>query len=518
MADLKDIEKTAKTEIPKIEVQEAIEGEDVTLSPRVKGKGVLERYINFPAAINFGFVLQASWETVALTFQFSLLNGGPAAMLYGSLFAGIGTNIVAASLAEMASIDPSVGAQYRWTAKFAPQWNKFWGLMQGWITVFAWMFGCILNPAALAQIVVGLSVFNSESYVPQRWHTTLLIWGFTVVPFLGSLYFRKMVDVLETFGSICHIVFFVVCIAVLAVLGERSTPGFVFNTLTHDVSGWTDPGVAWGIGLLTVTLPLVGFDSVIHMSDEVKEVRRRLPRSMILACAVNSVMQFIFILCLLFTIGDINKVANTPTALPIIEVLYQATRSKPATNFIVAMLGVVYFIAFFNVLASASRLVWAFSRDNGLPFSKLFADVHPGLKTPLNALVLVGTTFSLLALINIGSSTAFNTFFSLPALLMYISYFFPILFFLLKRFSNDPPKFGPFSLGKWGVFFNLCALCYILFIITWMPFPTMRPVTAINMNYAGPLVAAVVLGALLDWIFSGRKRFQIPVLRHTPEL
>lgn len=136
----------------------------------------------------------------------------------------------------------------------------------------------------------------------------------------------------------------------------------------------------------------------------------------------------------------------------------------------------------------------------------------------MNALVLVGTTFSLLALINIGSSTAFNTFFSLPALLMYISYFFPILFFLLKRFSNDPPKFGPFSLGKWGVFFNLCALCYILFIITWMPFPTMRPVTAINMNYAGPLVAAVVLGALLDWIFSGRKRFQIPVLRHTPEL
>lgn len=63
-----------------------------------------QRYINFPAAINFGFILQASWENVALTFQFSLLNGGPAAMLYGSLFAGIGSNIVAASLAEMASM------------------------------------------------------------------------------------------------------------------------------------------------------------------------------------------------------------------------------------------------------------------------------------------------------------------------------------------------------------------------------------------------------------------------------
>lgn len=130
------------------------------------------------------------------------------------------------------------------------------------------MFGCILNPAGIAQIVVGLSIFNSESYVPQRWHTTLLIWGFTVVPFLGSLYFRKMVDVLQTLGSICHIVFFVVCIALLAVLGKRSTPGFVFNTLTHDVSGWTNPGVAWGIGLLTVTLPLVGKHSDVRTPQQ----------------------------------------------------------------------------------------------------------------------------------------------------------------------------------------------------------------------------------------------------------
>ena len=27
--------------------------------------------------------------------------------------------------------DPTVGAQYRWSATFAPKWNKFFGLMQG---------------------------------------------------------------------------------------------------------------------------------------------------------------------------------------------------------------------------------------------------------------------------------------------------------------------------------------------------------------------------------------------------
>jgi LPXTG-motif cell wall-anchored protein len=43
-----------------------------------------------------------------------------------------------------------------------------------------------------------------------------------------------------------------------------------------------------------------------------------------------------------------------------------------------------------------------------------------------------------------------------------------------------------------------------------MPFPQLLPVTGSNMNYAGPLLGAVILGALLDWIISGHKRFQVP--------
>lgn len=106
-----------------------------------------KRYINLIPAINFSFVLQISCEAAAVTFQFALSNGGPASIVYGSIFSGIGTTLVALSLAEMASMcvpsvrkkivrliklrDPTVGAQYRWSATFAPKWNKFFGLMQG---------------------------------------------------------------------------------------------------------------------------------------------------------------------------------------------------------------------------------------------------------------------------------------------------------------------------------------------------------------------------------------------------
>lgn len=31
------------------------------------------------------------------------------------------------------------------------------------------------------------------------------------------------------------------------------------------------------------------------------------------------------------------------------------------------------------------------------------------------------------------------------------------------------------------------------------------------MNYGGPVMGAVIIFALLDWVIGGRKRFQVPV-------
>lgn len=109
--------------------------------------------------------------------------------------------------------------------------------------------------------------------------------------------------------------------------------------------------------------------------DEVKGPRTRVPQSMVAAVTLNSVMQFAFMVCVMFTIGDVDQVANSPTLLPIIEVYYQATQSKHGTNFLVTMMAIVLFVSLFNIFASVSRLLWAFARDNGLPFSNWFSYV-----------------------------------------------------------------------------------------------------------------------------------------------
>ena len=124
------------------------------------------------------------------------------------------------------------------------------------MTVFAWITCTAASPAYLANLVEGLIIFNYESYVPHRWHGTLIMWGFIVVPVVWNFWFKKLLNPLEMVGGICHVIFFFVSVVILAVLAQHSTSEFVFSTLTHDVSGWTNPAVAWGIGLLTVTFPI----------------------------------------------------------------------------------------------------------------------------------------------------------------------------------------------------------------------------------------------------------------------
>jgi len=88
-------------------------------------------------------------------------------------------------------------------------------------------------------------------------------------------------------------------------------------------------------------------------------------------------MLFVFVVILLFYMGPLDKIpADAP--LPLIYVIYNATGSKAATNLLVSLVAVVIFAAMFNILASVSRLVWAFACDKGLPFSGFFAYVSTG--------------------------------------------------------------------------------------------------------------------------------------------
>jgi choline transport protein len=80
----------------------------------------------------------------------------------------------------------------------------------------------------------------------------MFMWAFILIPLVANIYFRKILNFFETLGGILHVVVFIVSIITLAVMARHSTTDFVFKTLLTGVSGWTNPGVSFGIGLLSV--------------------------------------------------------------------------------------------------------------------------------------------------------------------------------------------------------------------------------------------------------------------------
>jgi len=122
----------------------------------------------------------------------------------------------------------------------------------------------------------------------------------------------------------------------------------------------------------------------------------------------------------------------------------------------------------------------------------------------------VSTVVILLSLINIGSSIALNVILSLSTLGLYISYIIPIALLAIKRMRKEPIEFGPFHLGRYGLWINLYALVFGIFIVLFLPFPAATPVDATTMNYAGPVFLFLVLVALVDWFVRGRKHYVGP--------
>ena len=128
----------------------------------------------------------------------------------------------------------------------------------GWVTVSAWMFTAAGATASLANQLSALIIFNHPNYDPKSWHIAFFMWAFILIPLIFNLFFRKLLNTFETIGAILHVTFFIATIVTLSVLAEHSTTDFVFKTIVTDVSGWSNPGISFGIGLLTVVLPLAG--------------------------------------------------------------------------------------------------------------------------------------------------------------------------------------------------------------------------------------------------------------------
>ena len=139
--------------------------------------------------------------------------------------------------------------------------------------------------------------------------------------------------------------------------------------------------------------------------------------------------------------------------------------------------------------------------------------VNPRFKAPLNAIYVSVTFATLLSCIVLGSEVALDAVVSLCTIAAFASYTLPISSFLWYRLTHKNVEYGPWRMpAGMGVPVNIFALCWCIFFVVILPFPPIMPVTAVTMNWAGPIFLAVTLLLTVDWFLRAHRHYSGPVI------
>jgi choline transport protein len=142
------------------------------------------------------------------------------------------------------------------------------------------------------------------------------------------------------------------------------------------------------------------------------------PKALMWSVLPNGIMALVMGATFIFCIGDIDAVLASPTNEPFIQVFYNATQSRAAATVMTSIIIVMLTSACISEVATASRQLWSFARDDGLPYSRWLSHVSTRWNVPVRSVLVSVVISSLLLLVNIGTPVALNAIDSLGVVLV----------------------------------------------------------------------------------------------------
>lgn len=419
-------------------------------------------------------------------YGYGLLHGGPLQITGGWLVVSLFTLFVSLSMAELASAYPTAGALYHWSSFLG-------GRGLGWFTACFNTLGQIAILAGidygLAQLLIGLMGWNAQ-YTFALYGALLL--SHAVLNHRGI----RVVSWLNSFSAWYHIG--VVCLLVGLLAAKGFAQPVSFLTRFHSTDGYS-PGYSFMVGLLLAQWTLTGYDASAHVTEETHDPRRNAPWGIFLSVVISIVAGFVMLAVITLSIPDLTQAEafKDDAFNGILKLrLGQATGSTVALLVLGAM-----WLCGCAAMTSASRMVYAFSRDGGLPLSKLWCRVSPRFRTPVPAIWGL-TALALLLGISADEESAVT---SVAVIALYISYGLPIVGRLIARSRGTDRERGPWNLGGFSIPVAVVAIAWIAFISIVFVLPPNE-------------IAAKVTGAsfalmLALWFGSARAKFKGPQIR-----
>ncbi|GAA1539310.1 amino acid permease [Actinomadura kijaniata] len=435
------------------------------------------------------------------SYTIGLNGGGPVVITWGWLFVGVMTLTVALAMAEVCSSYPTAGGLYYWAAKLARRNGAAWSWFTGW-------FNFVGQVAVTAAIVYGSAAFLNPlldaqfGYSVTLGHTFLLFTVILAVHALLNQFGVKLVAVLGDISVWWHVVGVAVVVGVLVVKpAEHQSPGFVFGEFVNG-TGWQYGWYAALIGLLLSQYTMTGYDASAHMTEETRDAARSGPRGIVNSVLVSVIAGWVLLVGVTFAIQDYGAAAKDGPA----QIFLSAAGETTGKLLILVSFVAQFFCGMASVTAN-SRMIYAFSRDGALPFSRFWHSINKRTRTPTNAIWLAAGGAWLLALPAIWNKTAYLAVTSVAVVGLYIAYVIPTF---LRLRQGDAFRRGPWHLGRWSRPVGIVAVAWVAFISVLFMLPPASPITRDTFNYSPVAVLVVLGGAGLWWLLSARRWFTGP--------
>jgi amino acid transporter len=226
-------------------------------------------------------------------------------------------------------------------------------------------------------------------------------------------------------------------------------------------------------------------------------------------------------MALTFGIKDVNAVAGAGTNAAI-EAMRQGV-GQTAMEWLLFIAVVGQLFCGMSAVTSASRMLFAFSRDRAVPGHRYWSKLN-ARHVPAHAVVLICVLAFILAAPAWGSDTFFvyAAVTSVATIGLYVAYILPVFLRFRKGDEFDP---GPWSLGRWYKPLNVIAMIWVGFICILFILPTTD--TAVwwkddfdhkTANYAPIAVGVVIIAVSLWWAISAKHWFKGPIRNIDDEL
>jgi amino acid permease (GABA permease) len=440
-------------------------------------------------------------------YLFGMNTGGPMAIILGWPLVGLMVVMVGLAMAEIASVYPTAGGLYYWSAKLAGQKSgPAWSWFTGWFNVLGQVaitagidWGLALFATAFLNLVVG--------YPADPPH--LIAVGAVVLFTHGLLntFGVRLVALLNDISVWWHLIGVAIIVGALAILpAHHQSLSFVFTKFVNN-TGIDIPIYVFFVGLLIAQYTFTGYDASAHMTEETRNASVAAPRGIVMSIVVSLVAGWVLLLGVTFAIQDYGKELASTTGVPPAQIFIDAVGRNGGLFLLAIVIGAQFFCGMSSVTAN-SRMIYAFSRDGALPGSTFWHRINKRTRTPTNSIWLAAVGAFILGLPQLYSPVAYAAVISIATIALYVAYGIPILLRLRAGSSFQP---GPWNLGRWSRPVGIIAVVWIAFISILFILPQAAPINITTFNYAIVAVGAVLLFSGGYWMLSARNWFKGPV-------